>query len=39
LVIVGAIILLTSLVMLAWRGARELEERLPSYQAEAVAGD
>jgi DHA3 family macrolide efflux protein-like MFS transporter len=39
LVIVGAMILLTSLVMLAWRGARELEERLPSYQAEAVAGD
>jgi MFS transporter, DHA3 family, macrolide efflux protein len=39
LVIVGVIILLTSLVMLAWRGLREIEERLPTYQAEAVVGD
>jgi MFS family permease len=31
LVITGAIILLTSLGMLAWRGVRELEEKLPSY--------
>lgn len=39
LVVVGVIIFVTSLVMLAWRGARELEQSLPSYQVEAVAGD